>query len=388
MFQTPPSRKRKHSGSTSYSERQSKYRKLISSGVSVATGVPQPIVEGAARILFPDLEPEPNSRMATGQIASVRNTRTVVRGKKYRKQAKIARQISNLSAVHVYRVTQGQRVTTFHTGRQMYTTLGFDAGATNPVTGNLGLGLLNVGDLNKVQSLIAGNLAVGTLGYRFVIKKAVSEYMLTNSTTGNITLTLYDFVPRKDIYAVANSNVYPPDLAIFTGMTTTWQAGNITQAAATQYTDSDPASYPGVTPFASSLFCSFYKVIAVKKLCLSPGVCYKHVVCSYPRKIWDDNAFFDKSVANVAATDIAYLAKHTVLTMMYIEGMPSHGPTPNFFVTTGLAAVDVVQNKTYMYAYGPAPQRSLQTFADLPTNIAVDNVPEATGVFVTESTHI
>jgi len=345
----------------------------IASIADIIQGIQQPGMQGTF-----------NVSSAPG-LAGGAHSRTVIKGKKFRKQARIAKQIQQLGAIHEIRMVQSQRMFTVGPSRQNYDILGLDANNGNPTTGDHARGIMAMGDLAFIRDSIVGAApAVANVGYRFVISKATASYYITNSTTANIDIILYDFIPRKDVYAIADSNTFPATKAWYTGMTSTFQVSNVTQAASTEGAVTDPSRYPGSKPFDSNLFCSWYKIIKTKSCCLSPGQCYTHVVSSYPRKIWEDVFFYNKSAGNVAGTDIGYLAKQTLLTFLVIKGGPVHDTGAGNFASIAQCAVDVVTSKVYKYAYGPSPQRSINTSVDLleePVGV-FEGIPVATGTFV------
>lgn len=376
--------KRRRSSATTQSQTPGKHIRFlddfVEGAIDYATGIPG--AGAGAHAVYDYLTAPPNYKMAPYvSAASAGRSRFVHRPRSSKKSRRVARQITNLSAIHEYRVVQAQRNSTTIVGRQLYAELGVDAGGTNPVTGNAAIGLLNFGDLQYIRNLIQGAPAVGTVGIRFVIPKAIASYDLTNSTTGNIDLWLYDFVPRRDVHTQTNSNVFPPNLAFYTGMTTTFQGGNITQAGSAQFAATDPACYIGAKPFDSSLFCSWYKIRKVKKVCLQPGQCYNHTVKIYPKKVFDDNSFYDTSVANVAASTLQLIQNLTVVTLAVFYTSAAHSTAGGNPPTTGLPAIDVVTTKRYFYAWGPAQLRTLNTYTDLPTVATVETVPVNTGTF-------
>lgn len=375
--------KRKYSSASSSSTPRKHVRfidDLVEGAIDYATGIPG--AGAGAHAVYNALTAPPTYRMpAYVSSAAGGKSRFVHRPPASKKAYVIAKQIKNLSAIHEYRVVQAQRNSTTIVGRQLYGELGVDAGGTNPVTGNAAIGLLNFGDLQFIRNLIQGAPAVGNVGIRFVIPKAVASYDITNSTTGNIDLWLYDIIPRRDIHNTTNSNVFPPNLAFYTGMTTTWQGGNITQAGSNQFTATDPAAYIGAKPFDSSLMCSWYKVKQVRKVCLQPGQCYNHKVKIYPSKVFDDTSFYDTSVANVAASTLALIQNLTVVTFAVFYTSAAHSTAGGNAPTTGLPAIDVVTTKRYFYAWGPAQLRTLNTYTDLPTVATVETVPVNTGAF-------
>lgn len=361
-------------------------RELGSAVVSGVTGIPEPIVGAAARVLFPDIQED--LKMSGPSLNGARSTRCTVKGKKYKKSAKIARMINQLSALHEYRAVQNSRFVSL-VGRQRYFILGYDSVGTNPITGVGGTGTLTSLDLEWVRNQVAGAApALGTMGYRFVIKVVKDTHSITNSTTGNCDVIIYDFTPRDNIYAIADSNLYPADLAFFTGLTSTWQTSNIALGPTLQFSTDDPATYPGATPFDSGLFCSHYKIIRTHKQCLAPGQCFTHTVTAIPNKIWDDTSFFDESVSNVAGSNIAYLAKKTILSMMIIKGPTTHDSGGAHPSGIAASAVDIVTNRLIKYSYGPAPHRQINTYIDVLTapTTAMQAVDLATNAFVNVAT--
>lgn len=302
-----------------------------------------------------------------------------------RKPVKSAKMLRNMTAIQRYTYTYGTRATSIQS-RQGYFTFGYD-GVQAIRPGLSGYGLYNVTDLLAIQALIQGALAVGSPGINFSVERAHVDYQMVNSSNSNITLWIYDFVPRKDVYSEANNNVYPPDLAWYTGSTTTFQGGNVTQAASAQNAITDPATYPFATPFESSLFTAWYKVIRVKKLTLAPGVVHTHRVFSKQSKWIDDNELLPGSNANVAIpNNLQYLGFKTILTMGVILGEPVHAHTApgGNNVTAGVVALDMITRKYYEYRYASPQQRNSVKFVDLPTGEVVDVITEAGQGFITE----
>lgn len=335
-----------------------------------------------------------NAQLAAGSTKST----CVVRGKKFKKTAKIERLIKNVSAIHEHIQIGSQRIAAFAYGRQAYQCLGYDQAGTLPSTfagaggRYVNLGLFSQPDLALIETAINNvanatygtSGAIGSAGSRFIVEKGVAKYDLTNSTTANITLTLYDFQPRQNIHYALNSNLVPPELAWYAGSTSSFQDSNITQAGSTQNSASDPSCYIGATPFQSNLFCSWYKIIKVTKVCLAPGVCYTHSVVQKPHRIFEDVSAIDASIANAPSTDIVYIRKLTTMTFAVLSGTPAHDSSGNS--TENIGAIDVVWNKTYHFAYGPAYQRQLRIYTDIRTSAqtgTIQQVAEATNAMVT-----
>ncbi|WAB05088.1 capsid protein [Miresoil virus 123] len=299
-----------------------------------------------------------NSQLATG--SDVTFTKFAL------KRPRFGPKLKGVSAVNYYRYVVGQRVTAT-VGQQGVATLGLN-GSTGGATAS---SLYSVADLSSILAAITSASSTSA-GYQFLVQKGTSEYYITNSSNANLVMWLYDCIPRKDMQTSDAEYAYP-DYA--------WAAEKL------QVGTTGTTGYltPFATPFESAAFTHNYKVIAVKKVSLSPGVLHRHVVKSFQPRWISDSLWNNQYSGALPSTNIIAIGKRSVYTLVVIAGAPAHvAATPTSAYTgIGPCAIDIVLKKTYEYRFALDLSKSVYQANLLPTTGNFEEVAEATAAFTT-----
>lgn len=377
MFSTPPHRKRHHSGST-LSELQSKYRRLISTGVSVATGVPEPIVSGVARILFP----EQQTRMVKQDTIGQRSSSGYVHRSNHGKGSS-AKRISPLCTFE-YIVPDHSDQT--NGGKQTALLLGNDAPNTLGISYSLGLfGPSDILQMAKqtfsvINDPTGATTSSTTKGQKVLVTKGMAEYYITNNSTVEAVLKLYELKVRRDVTTVNNLSYQDPITAWRKGATQSYVYGNLVEGS------QDPTTYLDSQPFDSRVFCEAYKVCKVTKINMSPGAVHTHRVIQYHDKWIDISRFYDIDAAGALTSDMRYIGNLSTLTMAVFHGLPET-ITATGIPTTGGVKISVVTKTKYKYYIGATIAPIHFAYSDLATTAigGLEAVAEATDTVVVDS---
>lgn len=108
------------------------------------------------------------------------------------------------------------------------------------------------------------------------LHKVKAEYAYNNNTNDQVRITLYNYVPKKDIYGTNASGVVDASSgsnAWFLGL----QHQGISGSSVNQVV--------GQTPFGSEMFCHFFTITKVTNIVLAPGQTHYHRVNFSPNKV-------------------------------------------------------------------------------------------------------
>lgn len=185
---------------------------------------------------------------------------------------------------------------------------------------------------------------------RFLIKSFKIKYELKNFGKDSAYVDIYDCVPRRDVGADDNGPVNYPAIA--------FQQGIKDQAKSP---DSTMYSKPGQTPFDSNQFNTFWKVVKVTRVILSPGGTHEHHVSGRP------NYVFNQAL-RIGSGGTFYCYKGlTTSTMFVVRG--SIGLGDDATPTYENAEVAMIGAKTVEYAFVNTPANISQNLYTLATTL-------------------
>lgn len=186
--------------------------------------------------------------------------------------------------------------------------------------------MFNYTDINAINTRIAGSIPNVN---RYMLYSCSAELLLTNQDLGNVRLTLYDIIARRDMDSSHSGQLTAPDYA--------W--GN-------SYSDEGASNSDnlviGSTPFSSDLFTQYFKVLKITHLDMSQGQTHTHRVHFAPNRIVDQE-YIRYSPMNYKGL--------TCFTMIVQHGMPSNDSATKTSVSTGQTAIDMVWRKQYKYSW-------------------------------------
>lgn len=159
---------------------------------------------------------------------------------------------------------------------------------------------------------------------RMILTKIHSEMLISNAQTGNVNITLYDWVARRDI---TTANAQNPATAWSTGITDESGTG---------------ATVVGALPFDSQLFNTYYKVVKVTKFLLGAGAVHRHVVDFAP------NRFLNQELIQNTTYGIQGLTHGT---LVVTSGMPANDSVTSTQVRLGSSTINVISSWEAQYKF-------------------------------------
>lgn len=167
----------------------------------------------------------------------------------------------------------------------------------------------------------------GTFTDKFILHTAYLECKFTNMDKGNVQLTLYDIVNKRDVKASNTGNL--PVGSWTAGLANMVNNGSTTPAVTNL----------GVTPFDSPAFCQWYTVKKVTKVTLAQGQCHTHRIHIKVNRVF-----------NIALlSNMDYLARLTHSVIAVTNGLPLNDQTTKTNISTGATVIDAVSMIRYVY---------------------------------------
>lgn len=198
---------------------------------------------------------------------------------------------------------------------------------------------------------------------RNVHLSASSELMLTNQDQANVRIAIYDIVARRD-----NSSASTVD-----GPTDAFKNGLADQGGSA-------SSYQvvGTTPFASSEFTSYFKVLKITHVILGAGQTHSHRIHFQPNKVVNTEVGYNstKQIKGLTCT-----------VMVVATGEPANDATTKTSVSTGQIAIDAVAKTQYKYSYLSDPTNTFTSVNNLSTFAVSEEIMSvATGATIANET--
>lgn len=192
---------------------------------------------------------------------------------------------------------------------------------------------------------------------KFLLQSCSSELIMTNQDAGNVNVTIYDILARRDLSTSAN--IAFPDVA--------W---------ARSYGDEGAVdanwNIPGATPFSADLFTQYFKVVKITHITMGQGQCHTHRIKFSPNKQ------IDGEYIKYNTNGFKGLTCHQ---MVVQHGLPYNDVTTKTQVSLGSTAIDYVFKKQYQFTWINDQDTTYSTTQSLPTSFTVneDIMNEATG---------
>ena len=211
-------------------------------------------------------------------------------------------------------------------------------------------GSQSLDDLRKLLWNVFSNAIappVGLATRKVIIDKLVWEFEFTNAAQIPANIEMFECIARRD-------NSEDPLTRVSEGLT---REGLFTTLASVPY-----QTY-GVSPFDSSAFCQYWKIIKKSNIVLLPGRQHKHTMVHQIKKA-------------INAEDIEVSTQHfrglTRILVLRIWGSIVNDDTVKTSVTAGTVAIDMMTRKKIYYGL-EAPQNPQLT-------TVINNLPLPVGV--------
>lgn len=214
--------------------------------------------------------------------------------------------------------------------------------------------------VGQIQDLFAQLTSGGSSTQRIYVKKVTADFLISNATSSNTFVRIYELVARRDFSITTNSSGALSSSAIWTPEGA-FDQGLYDVSAST----SNSATALGNTPFQSKLFTQLWKVNKVYNIELGSGRSHKHTVA------YDINQFIDESIlGTVGARRNQILRGITRATMIITYGGPVNSDATDTNVSTAKPALNIVRmDRHYCHVVDPQGQQyyrisTLPTFSD------------------------
>ena len=181
-------------------------------------------------------------------------------------------------------------------------------------------------DLASIETAVTTTIG-GNVTKKILFESVAGETLLQNQCTMNVRVILYDVIARKNLdsqTAITWGN-WSPNQA--------WSAGEQDEGAA-----ATNCSVIGSTPFQSSVFTTYFKVLKATHQLMAPGQTHVHRFKFSPNKILAGEEY-NNSSANIKG--------FTIYTMMVISGVPCDNNAGT--VSTSSGRIDYVTRKSYRF---------------------------------------
>ena len=181
-------------------------------------------------------------------------------------------------------------------------------------------------DLLSIENAINAQIG-GNVTRKALLESVTGEVMLQNQCNMNVRVILYDIIARQDMFSETSLTWgnWAPNQA--------WASGEQDEGAA-----ATNAAVLGSTPFQSSLFTTYFKVLKATHQLMAPGQTHVHRVKFSPNKVLLGERY------NYANANIKGL---TIYTMLVISGCPVDNQSTT--ISTSDAKIDFVTRKSYRF---------------------------------------
>lgn len=224
--------------------------------------------------------------------------------------------------------------------------------------------MLDNGQLNQIIQTIPQITSAALIDSgKLYVEDVKLTQTYTNVDLATCYLTIYDLVPRFNIPLTTPIPMSPENA---------WDKGLEDQATVPAANDNylDPYS----KPFASQLFCLFYKILKVSTIELQQGQSHCHNVTHNIHKPWYGQM-----------SDIFFWHRnHSKFTLSVFTGTPINDLTSKSLVSTSSCAIDIVSKQIVSYTYA-AVQRTIRSSQNsLSTITSAEIASIGAGVVVNE----
>lgn len=213
--------------------------------------------------------------------------------------------------------------------------------------------------VGQISDLFAQLTTGGSNTQRIFVRKVTADFLISNATSSNTFVRLYELVARRDFAINTNSSgalatpMWTPEGAFDQGM---YDVSSSTSNAATAL---------GSTPFQSKLFTQLWKVKKIFNLELGAGRSHKHSTT------YDVNRFVDETIMGTSGARRNYILRGITRAIMIVTyGGPVNSDALDTNVSTAKAALNYVRtDRHYCHVVDPQGQQyyrisTLPTFTD------------------------
>lgn len=166
----------------------------------------------------------------------------------------------------------------------------------------------------------------GSNTQRIFLRSIEQEYMISNASSANVFLKIYECTARQDITANSGS----PVLNIVQ-----WNPAGAFDQGVYDVNTGMSAMTLGTTPFQSQFFTNIWKVDKIYNIELGAGRSHKHLSKYSPNRLIDESRSSRNSILKGVTRSIMILA----------FGSPINDTTDNTKVSTSLIALNIVRKQ-------------------------------------------
>lgn len=202
--------------------------------------------------------------------------------------------------------------------------------------------------VGQIQDLFTQLTAGGSNTQRIFMRKVTADFLITNATSSNTFVRLYELTARRDFMTTTNSSGALSSSAIWTPEGA-FDQGMYDVSAST----SNAATALGSTPFQSKLFTELWKVNRVYNIELGSGRSHKHMTT------YKINRFIDESILGTTASRRnQMLGGITRAVMIVTYGAPVNSDATDTNVSTAKPALNIVRlDRHYISCVDPQGQQ-------------------------------
>lgn len=206
--------------------------------------------------------------------------------------------------------------------------------------------------VGQIQELFTQLTAGGSNTQRLYVRQVTSDFLITNATSSNTFIRLYELVARRDFMTTTTSSGALSSAAIWTPEGA-FDQGMFDVSAST----SNCATAIGSTPFQSKLFSDLWKVKRVFNIELGSGRSHKHSTT------YNINRFIDESILGTTASRRNQILGGITRAIMIVSyGAPINSDATDTNVSTAKTALNIVRlDRHYINALDPQGQQYYRT---------------------------
>lgn len=202
--------------------------------------------------------------------------------------------------------------------------------------------------VGQIQDLFAQLTSGGSNTQRIYMKKVTADFLITNATSSNTVVRIYELIARRDFSITTNSAgalsstpIWDPTGAMDQGL---YDVSGSTSNSATAL---------GNTPFQSKLFTQLWKVNKIFTVELGSGRSHKHTTA------YDVNQFIDESILGTSGARRNQILRGITRAVMIVTfGLPVNSDTTDTNVSTAKPALNIVRlDRHYCHTVDPQGQQ-------------------------------
>lgn len=190
----------------------------------------------------------------------------------------------------------------------------------------------NFGTAGQIQDYFKELTTDGSFTQRLYLKKITADYLISNATSSNTFIRIYELIARKDFNVTTTSQGAYSSLAI-------WSPVGAFDQGLYDINSSQNATLLGASPFHSKLFTNLWKVKKVFSVELGSGRSHKHTTSYNINKMIAE----DRVGKDTSSRRCQILGGVTRAVMIIAYGAPVNSDANDANVSTAKSALNVVR---------------------------------------------